>query len=109
VTDLLVSLAIVVPLMALVLAALAAVTVVPGFVTVQLAEERGLDLTRWAWFGTGLALLFTTLAAISFAGLVSVPVWFGVLPLLLTWVGPALASQIAVGDVALGGRPGKHS
>jgi hypothetical protein len=108
VSDLVVSFVIVVVLLAVVLAGLVAITVVPAVLTVQLAERRGFDLFRWGCVGTSFALVGTALAVLAGAGKTSAPAWSAVIPLALTWAGPFLVSQVARGDEALGGRPGAH-
>ena len=100
------SFVIVVVLLAVGLALLVAVTVVPAVVSAELAERRGLSTTRWGLIGTGFALAGTAVAVLAAT---QVSVWVAVIPVLLTWAGPGLVFQIARGDVGIGGRPGKHS
>ena len=91
-------------LVALVVAALTAVTVVPVFVALQLADTRRFSTARW-------------LVISSFGVLVGLDgAWslhrhhhlLAVVPLLLTWGGPVMLSLLEEGQTRFGGRAGAH-
>lgn len=94
-------------LVAVGLALLAAVTLVPFVVALQLAEARRFSTARWGaltLLGTGVALLLVLLLVRT--DRVATPV--ALLPLLLTWGGPVALWLLAEQDTGLGGRAGRH-
>jgi hypothetical protein len=101
--DALVAAVVVALLVALALAALYAVTVVPFLVTVDLAERRGCSTGRWA--GLSLAAVLVAVA-VALAGLLA----GAPRPLLaLALAGGFLpAVVLALRSDALGGRAGRH-
>lgn len=93
-------------LVALLLAALVAVTVLPVFVSLQLAERRRFSTARWfvvssvgVLLGLGVAYVLHKHGVSRFVQSV---------PLVLTWVGPAVLWLLEERQVGLGGRAGRH-
>jgi hypothetical protein len=103
VLDALVAAAVVALLVALGLAVLSAVTVLPFLVTVDLAERRGGSTGRWA--GVSLAAVLLALALALGGLLAGAPRPLLVLALAL---GFAPAGVLAARSGTLGGRPGRH-
>lgn len=99
--------AVVLPLIvALALAVLAALTLAPFVVALEMADARRFSPTRWGAVALGAsvcALLVTLLGVRS--GLPSV---LALAPLLLTWLGPGLLWLLTGEQAALGGRAGAH-
>ena len=90
----------------IVLALLVVVTVVPLFLTLQMAEGRRFSTFRW-----GAASAVTVLAGLGWAYLLhkhDVARVVTVLPLALTWAGPAALWLLEERQVRLGGRAGQH-
>ena len=90
----------------LVLAVLTAVTVVPVYAAVQMAETRRFSTTRW--FGISLATVLLGLAAAYKLHEHDVSRPLVVLPLLLTWAAPGVLWLLEPSQVRLGGRAGRH-
>lgn len=93
-------------LVALALAVLVAVTVVPVFVALQMADARRFSTGRWGAVSAlgvvaGLLLAYV-LHKHDAARIVQV------VPLVLTWVGPAALWLLAEDQVRIGGRAGSH-
>jgi hypothetical protein len=93
-------------LVALVLAALVVVTVLPVFVALQMADARRFSTARWfavsSFFvlvGLGYAYVLHKHGAARF---------LQPLPLLLTWAGPAALWLLEERQVRIGGRAGRH-
>ena len=100
--------AVVAPLiLALALALLAALTLVPFVVALQMADARGFSTTRW-----GAVALAGSLLGLALALLVlrsdRLPDLLMVVPLGLTWLGPGCLWLLTPEDVAIGGRAGAH-
>jgi hypothetical protein len=90
----------------IVVALLVAVTVVPAYVAVQMAETRRFSTTRWfgiAAVTTGLGLLGSYELHHHHVSRILV-----VLPLVLTWAAPAALWLLEAGQVRVGGRAGAH-
>ena len=94
-------------IVALALAVLSALTLVPFVVALQMAERRGFPTGRWgavalvaSLLGLGLALLFSRSDR--------VPALAALLPLVLTWAGPGALSLLSEDDAEVGGRAGAH-
>jgi multidrug efflux pump subunit AcrB len=89
------------------LAVLVAVTVVPVFVALQMADARRFSTWRWLVF-SGI----TIAAGLGWAYLLhkhdGVPRIVAVLPLVLTWAGPAALWLLEAGQTRWGGRAGLH-
>ncbi|GAC1439808.1 MAG: hypothetical protein NVS3B26_05510 [Mycobacteriales bacterium] len=93
-------------IVALMLAVLVALTVVPVFFALQMADARRFSTARWC--------------AVSAAGVVvglgyayvlhkhHVPRLVQLLPLVLTWAGPAALWLLEEGQTRYGGRAGRH-
>lgn len=94
-------------LVALGLAALLAVTVVPMFVSLQMADARRFSTARCLAFSAA-----TVLAGIGYAYVLhsraDVPTVVAALPLLLTWAGPGALWLLEAGQWRYGGRAGEH-
>jgi hypothetical protein len=91
-------------LVAAALAVLVAVTVVPMFVTLQMAEARRFSTARWAAVSAATVL-------VGLASAYSVHKHHGkaaVLPLALTWVAPGMLWLLEQGQTRWGGRAGLH-
>ncbi len=92
---------------ALVTGAVVAVTVVPLYVALQLADARGFSPVRW---------VVVTLAGIAIGlgcayvlhGRDGTPRLFALLPLILTYVGPASLFLLQSSQRTLGGSAGRH-
>jgi hypothetical protein len=91
-----------------VVALLVAVTVVPAYIAVQMAETRRFSTTRWfgiasATIGLGLLGSYELHHHHHHVSRILV-----VLPLVLTWAAPAVLWLLEAGQVRLGGRAGAH-
>ncbi|MDP9101432.1 MAG: hypothetical protein M3N21_04710 [Actinomycetota bacterium] len=85
---------------------LAALTALPWFVAVEMAERRGFSLTRWgagslAASGVGLALAQILRGA-------KAPTVLWVVTLTLCWSVPGVLWLTEAGQVRIGGRTGQH-
>lgn len=89
------------------LAVLVGLTVLPVFVTLQMADARRFSTVRWFAFS-----VVTVLAGLGYAALLhkhgSVPRPVTVLPLLLCWAGPGALWLLDEGQTRVGGRAGRH-
>jgi hypothetical protein len=94
-------------LVALIVAGLVAVTVLPVFVSLQMADARRFSTARWFVF-SGL----TVIAGVGYAFLLKrhteVPTVVALLPLALTWAGPAALWLLEAGQTRIGGSAGRH-
>lgn len=89
------------------LGALAAVTLAPFVVALQMADERGFSTTRWglvALVGAVLGLLL----ALVFYGSDRIATPAALLPLTFTWAGPGLLWLLTGSETLVGGRSGAH-
>ena len=88
-------------------AALVAVTVLPLYVALNMADARGFSTTRWLVFA-GLLVA----AGVGYAYLLhshtKVPTLLALLPLVLTWAGPGALWLLEAGQTRVGGRAGRH-
>ena len=94
-------------IVALGLVLLAAVTLVPFVLALQMAESRAFSTTRWGAFalvGCGVGLLL----ALVFYRSDSVPSAAALLPLVVTWAGPGALWLLTGEETAIGGRAGAH-
>jgi len=106
VVGLLVTLVIFPVLVAVVLAVLVAVTVVPVFFALQMADARRFSTGRW--FAVSA---FAVVAGLLLAYVLhkhDAPRIAQVLPLFLTWAGPAALWLLSEDQVRIGGRAGSH-
>src|SRR3954470_11212982 len=93
-------------LVALLVAALVLVTVAPVFVALQMADARRFSTGRWLAVSAG-AVVIGVLASYELHSHDS-PRLLVLLPLLLTWAGPAGLWMLEEGESRLGGRAGLH-
>lgn len=91
----------------LMLAVLVAVTVAPMFLSLQLAEARRFSTARWLAWSAGTVALGLG-CAYFLAARTSAPTVVAVLPLALTWSGPAVLVLLEAGQTRYGGRAGQH-
>lgn len=106
-TDLLLAVGTAALLVAVGLALLSALTLAPFVVALQMAEARRFSTARWGALtlaGTGVALLLVLVLVRG--DRLATPI--ALLPLLLTWGGPAALWLLAEQDTGLGGRAGRH-
>jgi multidrug efflux pump subunit AcrB len=104
--DLIVSTVAFTVIVALVLAVLVALTVLPVFVALQMADARRFSTARWFAFA-GLAVV----VGLGLAYLIhkrDLPGFVAVIPLFLTWAGPAALWLLEEGQTRVGGRAGLH-
>jgi hypothetical protein len=93
-------------LVALAVAVLVALTVVPVFIAVQMADARRFSTGRWAALAT-----LGVLAGLGVAYLLHqhhAPKLLAALPVVLTWAAPAVLWLLDEGQARLGGRCGLH-
>jgi hypothetical protein len=105
VTDLLLALVAVPLLVALGLAALSAVTVVPFVLSLRTAEARGFSEARWGALALAASVVGALLALVVL--LSDAPTWGVLPPLVLAWAGP-VALWATSGSERIGGRAGAH-
>lgn len=89
------------------LAALAAMTLAPFVVALQMAESRSFSTTRWglvALTGSVVGLLL----ALVFYRSDRIPGPAALLPLTFTWAGPGLLWLLTGSEALVGGRAGAH-
>lgn len=94
-------------IVAVLLVLLAAVTLVPFVVALQMADNRRFSTTRWgavALVGSAVGLLL----ALVFYRSDSVPSAAALLPLVVTWAGPGALWLLTGEEAAVGGRAGAH-
>jgi multidrug efflux pump subunit AcrB len=94
-------------IVALLLAVLVALTVLPVFVALQMADARRFSTTRWLGV-SALAVLVGLGLAYLLHNRDGVPGIVAVLPVVLTWAGPALLWLLEEGQTGIGGRAGVH-
>jgi len=93
-------------IVAVVLAVLVAVTVVPIFVALQMADARRFSTARW--FALSALGVVVGLGYAYVLHKHDVPRIVQVLPLALTWAGPAALWLLEEGQLRYGGRAGRH-
>lgn len=94
-------------LLAVGLALLAAVTLVPFVLALQMADTRSFSCARWgavALAGSALGLLL----ALVFSRSDRIPTATALLPLTFTWAGPGLLWLLTGDEARVGGRAGAH-
>jgi predicted membrane protein len=94
-------------LVAVALALLAALTLVPFVVALRMADERAFSTTRWGAVALAGSLL-GLLLALAFYRSDRIPSLATLLPLVLTWTGPAALWLLNGQEAAAGGRAGAH-
>jgi len=94
-------------ILALALALLSAVTLVPFVLALQMAEARGFATARWAVVALAGSLLGLGLAVLIYTSDRVLPV-AALLPLIFTWSGPAALWLLTGEEKAIGGRAGAH-
>ena len=94
-------------IVAVLLAALAAVTLVPFVVALQMADARAFSTTRWGAIALAGSLVGLALALLFYRS-DSVPSAPALLPLLVTWLGPGLLWLLNGEEALVGGRAGAH-
>ncbi|MBK5307291.1 MAG: hypothetical protein JJD92_11445 [Frankiaceae bacterium] len=90
----------------LVLAVLVALTVGPVFIALQMAYTRRFSTGRWAAFSCVAVVVGLGLAYLVHKR--DVPGFVAVIPLFLTWAGPAALWLLEEGQTRVGGRAGVH-
>ena len=94
-------------LVALGLALLAALTLVPFVVALQMADARRFSTARW-----GAVAITCSLVGLALAALVvrsdTLPTAGALVPLALTWGGPAALWLLTGEEELVGGRAGRH-
>lgn len=105
--DMLVATVVFTLIVAVLLAAGAAVTLLPAYVALQLADARRFSSARW--------LAVTAAGIVAGLGLAhllhqggQVPAVVAVLPLAVTWLGPAMLVLLGENLTRIGGRTGRH-
>ena len=94
-------------IVALALALLAVVTLVPFVLALQMADHRAFSTTRWglvAIAGSAVGLLL----ALAFYRSDRIPTLAALLPLTFTWTGPGLLWLLTGEEASIGGRAGAH-
>lgn len=93
-------------LVCLVLVVLVAVTALPLFVALQMADARRFSTGRWTWVASAGIVVGLGMTYVLHKH--DAPRIVTVLPLALTWIGPALLWLLEEGQVRVGGRAGQH-
>lgn len=88
-------------------ALLVAVTVVPLYVALNMADGRGFSTARW-FVVSGLLIAVGLGYAYLLHAHTKVPTPVALLPAVLTWAGPGLLWLLEPGQTRLGGRAGRH-
>jgi hypothetical protein len=104
---LLVTLIVVTVAVTLATAALLAVTVLPLYVALAMADARRFSTARWVAVSAVLITLGLGYAYLLHSH-TKVPAVVAVLPLLLTWGGPGALWLLDEGQTRIGGRAGRH-
>ena len=94
-------------IVALGLALLAAVTLVPFVLALRMADSRSFPSLRWGAFALAGSLLGLLLALVVLRS-ERIADAAAVLPLVLTWAGPGALWLLTGEDAAIGGRAGAH-
>ena len=92
---------------ALVTIVVVAVTVVPLYVALQMADVRRFSTARWMAVSTA-GVLIGLAGAYTLHGKDDLPAYVALIPLTLTWTGPALLWLLDQGQQRIGGRAGLH-
>lgn len=94
-------------IVAVLLLALAGLTVVPFVVAVGMAERRGFSATRWGAVALTAAPLGLLLAYVLVTR-TGLPWPVGLLPVVLTWAAPGVLWLFEGTEQLVGGRAGRH-
>jgi hypothetical protein len=94
-------------ILAVAVALLAVVTLVPFVLALQMAERRRFSTTRWGAVALGGSLLGLAFAFLFYRS-DQVPTAAALLPLVLTWTGPGLLWLLTGEEALVGGRAGAH-
>lgn len=94
-------------LVALALAVLLALTVVPFVLACDMAERRRFSVARWGAVALAGSALGLSVALLAWRR-TDLPTLLVLLPLALTWTGPALLWLLEGTEERLGGRRGAH-
>ena len=94
-------------IVALGLALLAGVTLVPFVVALQMADKRAFSTARWGTVALAGSLVGLALALLFYRS-DRLPDLAALLPLMLTWSGPGLLWLLSGEEAAVGGRAGAH-
>lgn len=94
-------------IVALVLALLSVVTLVPFVLALRMADARRFSTTRWGAVSLADSLLGLLLALLIVRSS-RVPDAAALLPLIVTWAGPGGLWLLTGDEVAIGGRAGAH-
>ena len=94
-------------ILGLALALLAAVTLVPFVLALQMADNRAFSTARWGTLALLGSLLGLALALVFYRS-DRVPDATALLPLLITWAGPGGLWLLTGQEAAIGGRAGAH-
>lgn len=89
------------------LALLSVVTLVPFVLALQMADARSFSPTRWGAVAAVGSLGGLVLALLFFRS-DRMPTLAALLPLLLTWAGPGVLWLLSGEEAAVGGRRGRH-
>jgi predicted membrane protein len=89
------------------LALLAAVTLVPFVVALQMADERAFSTTRWGAISLAGSIVGLLLALVFYRS-DRISTLAALLPLSFTWTGPGLLWLLSGEEAAVGGRSGAH-
>lgn len=92
---------------AVVLALLSAVTLVPFVLALQMAEQRAFSTARWGVVALVGSLVGLLLALVFFRS-DRIPAPAALLPLTFTWAGPGLLWLLTGDESRVGGRAGAH-
>jgi hypothetical protein len=93
-------------LVALLVAALVLVTVAPLFVALQMADARRFSTGRWGALAGGAVVVGVAASYVLHSH--DAPRLLVLLPLLVTWAGPAALWMLEPGESRFGGRAGLH-
>lgn len=93
-------------IVALGLVVLVAVTVLPVFVTLQMADARGFSTARW--FAVSAVFVLLGLGYSYVLHNHDAPRFVQLLPLVLTWAGPGALWLLEASQSRYGGRAGAH-
>ena len=94
-------------ILALALALLAAVTLAPFVVALQMADRRVFSTARWGAVAIGFSLLGLALFAVFYRS-DRIPTLAALMPLALTWGGPGALWLLTGEEAEVGGRAGAH-
>jgi hypothetical protein len=94
-------------IVAVALALLAAVTLVPYVLALHMADSRAFSTARWGLIALGGSLIGLLLVLLFYRS-DTIPTAAAFLPLLFTWTGPGLLWLLTGEEALVGGRSGAH-